>query len=270
MPGSAPYRQPAPAELHLPWIAKSPAPILIAAAYIDSARSGEADEALMLWNVGTQIVPLGGWQVESSGKHTSVSSDGGLSIAAGQRLWLAAEAAAFRQSFGESPAAEWAGDTDPLVPDLIGKISLPNTSGTLRLLDPDGAIADVLLYGTETTPTYGWEGPPAQLYTRDVVTAQGQVWQRKRDPRFGFPLDSNCAHDWAGDLSDSLWGRQVRWPGWLGWDAGSWDLPQESEALADTLLAVGPEGLYTPVAQTLGAAQTTIDLRDLHARAPAS
>lgn len=150
--------------MHLPLVAKSPAPLLIAAAFIDSARSGEADEALMLWNTGTQIVPLGGWQIESSGKRTSVSSDGGLSIAAGQRLWLAAEAAAFRQSFGEPPAAEWAGDTDPLVPNLIGKISLPNTGGTLRLLDPDGAVADVLLYGTETTPIYGWDGPPAQLY----------------------------------------------------------------------------------------------------------
>ena len=260
IPGSASNPQPALVELHLPLVAKSPAPLLIAAAYIDSARSGEADEALMLWNIGTQIVPLGGWQVESSGKRTSVSSDGGLSIAAGQRLWLAAEAAAFRQSFGESPAAEWAGDTDPLVPDLFGKISLPNTGGTLRLLDPDGAVADVLLYGTETTPTYGWDGPPAQLYTRDVVTAQGQVWQRKRDPTSGFPLDYNCAHDWAGDLTDPLLGRQVRWPGWLGWDAASWALPQESEVLADTLLAVGPEGLYTPVAQTLGAAQATIDL----------
>ena len=214
----------------------------------------------MLWNFGAQPVPLAGWQVESSGKRTLVPLDSGLSIAPGQRLWLAAEALPFRQSFGEFPAAEWAIDTDPLVPDLVGKISLPNAGGKLRLLDPGGAVADVLLYGDETTPADGWQGPPAQLYTRDVVTAQGQVWQRKRVPQTGLPLDTNCAQDWAGDLRDALWGRQVRWPGWLGWDAGTFARPQESEALADTLLAVGPEGLYVPIAQTLGAAQATIDL----------
>ena len=260
IPGSASNPQAAPSILHLPWIAKSPAPLLIAAAYIDSARSGEADEALMLWNFGAQPESLAGWQVESSGKRTLVPLDSGLSIAPGQRLWIAAEALAFRQSFGESPAAEWAGDSDPLVGDLQGKIALPNAGGTLRLLDADGAVADVLLYGDETTPADGWQGPPAQLYTRDVVTAQGQVWQRKRDPQTGLPLDTNCAQDWAGDLTDPLWGRQVRWPGWLGWDAGGWARPQEGETLADTLLAVGPEGLYVPVAQTLGAAQATIDL----------
>jgi cardiolipin synthase A/B len=260
MPGSASNPQEAPSALHLPWVAKSPAPLLIAGAYIDSARSGEADEALMLWNFGAQPESLAGWQMESSGKRTLVPLDSVLSIAPGQRLWIAAEALAFRQSFGEFPAAEWAVDTDPLVPDLVGKIGLPNAGGTLRLLDPGGAVADVLLYGDETTPADGWQGLPAQLYTRDVVTAQGQVWQRKRDPQTGLPLDTNCAQDWAGDLSDSLWGRQVRWPGWLGWDAGSFARPQESEALADTLLAVGPEGLYVPVAQTLIAAQATIDL----------
>ena len=237
--------------MHLPWIAKSPAPLLIAAAYIDSARTGEADEALMLWNVGVQVIPLAGWQVESSGKRMVVALENVLAIAPGQRLWLAAEALAFRQSFGELPAAEWANDTDPLVPDLVGKISLPNAGGTLRLLDPSGAVSDVLLYGGETTPADGWQGAPAQLYTRDVVTAQGQVWQRKHDPATGLPLDTNCAQDWAGDLADPLWGRQVRWPGWHGWDAEDWALPQESAALADTLLAVGPEGLYAPVAQTL-------------------
>ena len=260
IPGSAPNLQPAPSALHLPWIVKSPAPLLIAAAYIDSARSGEADEALMLWNVGVQAVPLVGWQIESSGRRTVIPIESTLVIAPGQRLWLAAEALAFRQSFGDSPAAEWANDTDSLVPDLIGKISLPNPGGTLRLLDPSGAVADVLLYGGETTPADGWQGPPAQLYTRDVVTAQGQVWQRKRDPSTGLPVDSNCAHDWAGDLADPLWGRQVRWPGWHGWGAEDWALPHESEALADTLLAVGPEGLYAPIAQTLDGAQATIDL----------
>jgi len=52
----------------------------------------------------------------------------------------------------------------------------------------------------------------------------------------------------------------VRWPGWLGWDDSGWARPQASAVLADTLLAVGPDGLYGPVAQTLSAAQAAIDL----------
>jgi phosphatidylserine/phosphatidylglycerophosphate/cardiolipin synthase-like enzyme len=183
-----------------------------------------------------------------------------LSIAAGQRLWLAGEALAFRQSFGEPPAAEWASDTDPLVLNLQEKISLPNAGGALRLLDPGGAVVDVLVYGDESAPVGGWDGSPAQLYTRGIVTAQGQVWQRKRSPQTNFPLDSNRAEDWAGDLGDLQWGRQIRWPGWLGWDNAGWAQAQQSDVVADTLLAVGPEGLYVPIAQTLGAAQTTIDL----------
>ena len=113
-------------DVYLPWLAKAP-PILIAAAYIDSARSGEADEAIMLWNVGSRIEPLAGWQVESSGRRTTVPATSSLALAPGGRLWLAAEALAFRQSFGDLPAAEWIIDTDPLVLDLQGTINLPNS-----------------------------------------------------------------------------------------------------------------------------------------------
>ncbi len=249
-----------PAALYLPWLAKGPPPILLAAAYIDSSRSGEADEALLLWNAGQQPQPLAGWQIESNGRRAVVAADSTLTIAAGERLWCAAEAAAFRQSFGQSPGCEWAADSDADVPNLQGKISLVNGGGTLRLLDPDGVAVDVLLYGAESAPDAGWNGPPAQLYTHGVFTAQGQVWQRKRDPHSGLPIDSDRAQDWAGDLTDSVWGRQMRWPGWQGWDDGERARPLAAEASADLLLAVGPEGLYAPIAETLNDAAATIDL----------
>jgi cardiolipin synthase A/B len=252
--------RPASYSTYLPWLAKGTPPIMIAAAHIDSARSGEADEAIMLWNTGNRTEPLAGWQLESNGRRTILPATSSLSITPGQRLWLAAEALAFRQSFGEAPAAEWASNTDPLILDLEGPISLANAGGTLRLLDPNGAVVDVFLYGDETVPAEGWTGPPSQLYTRGVVTAQGQVWQRKRDPQTGVPVDANRAQDWAGDLTDPDWGRQVRWPGWLGWDTAGGALPSRGDAVADILLAIGPEGIYAPVAQALDAATTSIDL----------
>jgi phosphatidylserine/phosphatidylglycerophosphate/cardiolipin synthase-like enzyme len=234
--------------------------VVIAGAYIDSSRSGEADEAILLWNTGADGVPLAGWQLQSGGRQTTVSPGSTLALAPGQRLWLAAGAFAFRQTFGAPPAAEWAGDTDLFVEDLDGKITLTNGGGTLRLLDAHGGVVDVLLYGNENVPADGWVGPPAQLYTRGVVTAQGQVWQRKRDPRTGMPIDTGHAQDWAGDLGDPAWGRQIRWPGWGGWDPATGAQPPGGVAAGDLLLAVGPEGLYAPVSQTLADARQAIDL----------
>lgn len=245
---------------YLPLVVTTPERVVIAAAHIDSARSGEADEAVLLWNTGDRSVALAGWQLGSGSRRTIVPISSTLALAPGERLWCAAEAAAFAQSFGELPACEWAADSDAAVPNLDGDISLTNGGGVLRLLDPNGAAVDVLVYGDETAPVEGWQGAPAQLYTHGVVSAQGQVWQRKRDPITGLPSDSNQATDWAGDLADPLWGRQVRWPGWGGWDADDGALPATGAAEATVLAAAGPEGLYAPIAQALGAAQATIDL----------
>jgi hypothetical protein len=61
-------------------------------------------------------------------------------------------------------------------------------------------------------------------------------------------------------LWDSLWGRQIRWPGWGGWDTAQWARPRAGTAAGSLLLAVGPEGLYAPIAQTLADARSSIDL----------
>lgn len=244
----------------LPLVLTTPNRIVIAAAHIDSARSGEADEAILLWNIGDRAVQLAGWQIGSNARRATVPITSTLELAAGQRLWCAAEAAAFAQSFGQAPACEWGADSDPAVPDLEGTISLPNNGGTLRLLDGTGAVMDVLVYGDETTPAAGWEGAPAQSYTHGVVAAQGQVWQRKRDPASGLPIDSDRAVDWAGDLADLRWGRQVRWPGWQGWDDGEWARPAAGSAAASLEVAAGPEGLYTPLAEVFSTAAVAIDV----------
>jgi phosphatidylserine/phosphatidylglycerophosphate/cardiolipin synthase-like enzyme len=279
----------APFAVYLPWLGKAPPPVLIAAAYIDSARKGEPDEAILLWNIGPDPISLGGWQLQSGAAALPLSGQAPLAALAlpdsnqaplaaltipdsnqaplavltippHARLWLAAEAFAFRQSFGEPPAAEWRADSDPLVPNLGGTLTLPNAGGALTLLDDHGTVVDVLLYGDETTPAPGWRGEPAALYTHGVVAAAGQVWQRKRDPLTNLPLDTDCAGDWAGDRADATWGRQVRWPGWHGWDPADWSIPPAFVADGVTTLAVGPEGLYTPVAAALGAARAGIDL----------
>ncbi len=164
------------------------------------------------------------------------------------------------QTFGELPACEWGADSQPTVPDLDGSLSLPNSRGVVRLVSPDGQLVDVLVYGDEPAPAPGWQGLPAQLYTRGVAAASGQVWQRKRDVTTGLPVDTDRAADWAGDLADLTWGRRIRLPGWSGWDAATLLQPAAGQATATIVTAVGPEGLYQPIAERIGAAAATIDL----------
>lgn len=234
--------------------------LLIAAAHIDSAVSYEPDEAILLWNVGERAQSLAGWQLAAGSKSARFPLTSTLTLAPGQRLWCAAEAVAFRSSFGEDPACEWKSDTDPQIPNLDAALQLPNSGGWIQLRAPDGTVIDTLLYGTETDTIPGWSGMPAQLYARGAVPSAGQVWQRKRDPLSGLPIDTDQASDWAGDLGDLDWGRRVRLPGWRGWDAADLSQPPSGSAHAHVTVAVGPEGLYAPLAAAFDAATHSIDL----------
>lgn len=246
--------------IYLPLVHAPPSQLLIAAAHIDSARSGEPDEAVMLWNSGAQSEPLAGWVLATRSRTATFPLTTTLMIAPGQRLWCAAAAAAFRQTFGEAAACEWAEDSEAAAVDLAGKLSLANTGGVLQLRAPSGVLIDTLAYGTEEQPVDGWLGAPAQQYDRGELPSVGQVWQRKFDPLTQQPLDNDLASDWAGDLTDLAWGRRVRMPGWGGWDAADLGIPPLETATASVSVMVGPEGFYAPLAALLQQATTSIDL----------
>lgn len=238
----------------------TPGPVLIAAAHINSARIGEADEAILLWNVGALPVDLAGWQLSANSRTMIFPADTPV-LAPGARRWCTAAANAFRTGFGEAPGCEWAADDDPAIPNLTGtSLRLVNTGGIIRLADATGASVDTLLYADATGPAPGWTGAPAQLYTRGSVGTAGQVWERKRDPQSDLPLDTDTAADWTGDLADIAWGRRVRYPGWTGWDHASLALPTPITTTATITVAVAPEGLYAPWSAHIAAARHTIDL----------
>jgi cardiolipin synthase A/B len=237
-----------------------PGRLLIAAAHIDSALSGEADEAILLWNVGDQAQSLAGWQLITRSRTTTFPLTTTLTIEPGGRLWCAAEAAVFRTSFGAEAACEWRSDSEPAAVDLDGALTLANGGGMIQLRNPNGQVIDTLLYGTSEEPAEGWEGLPAQRYDRGDMPSVGQVWQRKFDPQTFTPIDSDRAGDWSGDLSDPAWGRRVRLPGWGGWNAHDLGrVPGGVDTAAVTVL-VGPEGLYGPLAAYIQNASTSIDL----------
>ncbi|MBI1293666.1 hypothetical protein GC175_01750 [bacterium] len=242
----------------LPTVQRTPSRIVIAAAHIDSARSGEPDEAILLWNLDGQPQALAGWRLRGNGRTAVAPPDFPLTIPAHGSIWCAKEATAFAATFGFPPACEWT-DSDPNVPDLVdGVPALTNTGGVIQLFAPDGTVIDTLLYGNTSATANGWTGAAAQLYSRGVIPAQGQVWRRKVDPATQSPVDSDRATDWASDLNDLVWGRQVYFPGWRLWQEV---VPHEAvPSWANTTVAVGPDGLYTHVAAVLGAATERVDL----------
>ncbi|MCO5213366.1 MAG: phospholipase D-like domain-containing protein [Caldilinea sp.] len=256
-----PPPDPPPASLlYLPAIqSPPPARILIAAAHIDSAISYEPDEAILLWNAGMQPQSLAGWALKAGTRTARFPVTATVSLAPGERLWCTGQADIFQRSFGERPGCTWDDEAEDAI-HLDNRLSLVNTGGGITVMDADGATVDVLVYGTTAQSFAGWSGEPAKAYTRGLVSAQGQIWQRKRDPTSNEPIDSDTAADWAGDLSDLRWGRRVSMPGWAGWDAGDGWLPASTGELATTTVAVGPEGLYAPMATFIAQTTHTLDL----------
>ncbi|RME58113.1 MAG: lamin tail domain-containing protein, partial [Caldilineae bacterium] len=109
------------ATLHLPVVQRAAPRVLIAAAHIDSALSGEADEALMLWNPGPQTAHLAGWRLEANNATATFPiSPAEMLLAPGASLWCTGEPAVFRRTFGFSADCEWGADDDPNVLNLEG------------------------------------------------------------------------------------------------------------------------------------------------------
>lgn len=260
--GQAPLPEPSPpdAAIYLPVVmGPPPSRVLIAAAYIDSTISYEPDEAILLWNVGAGAQSLAGWSLRAGAREASFPLTTTLRLEPGARIWCTAQTASFRTSFGVEAGCAWA-SADNSAQMLDGSLLFGNAGGAITLLDDKLAVVDVLLYGDTVLQPSGWEGAPANLYTRGLATSAGQVWQRKPDPISGLPIDSNTARDWSGDLSDLAWGRRVRQPGWGGWDRASGLWPWSGNEPATWTVAVGPEGLYVPVSGFLNSATRSLDL----------
>ena len=202
---------------------------------------------------------LAGWALKTDTRTAYFPVTTTVSLAPGERLWCAGQADSFQRSFGERPGCTWDDEAEDAV-HLDNRLSLVNTGGGITVMDAEGKIVDVLIYGMTAQSFLGWNGEPAKAYTRGLVSAQGQIWQRKRDPESGEPFDSDTAADWAGDLADLRWGRRVSMPGWAGWDTGDGWLPATTAELATTTVAVGPEGLYAPMAAFVAQTTHTLDL----------
>ena len=246
--------------LYLPLVQRPAPHLIIAAAHIDSAVSGEGDEAIWLWNNGPVPATLAGWQITGNGRTATFPVTSTTTIPAAAGLWCTANPTIFRRTFGFPAGCEWGADDDPAVPDLTGSAPrLTNSGGVIQLNSPDGQAADVLVYGNEGQIPPGWNGSATQLYNRGAIGAAGQVWRRKPGANGSF-ADTDRAGDWSGDVADLAWGRQVFFPGWRLWQKGWQPIGQPVQATGTLTLAIGPDGLYEPMADFLQSAQSSLDL----------
>ena len=246
--------------LYLPLVQRPAPRLLIAGAHIDSAISGEGDEALWLWNEGPGQAALAGWQITGNGRTATFPTTSTLTIPVAAGLWCKANPTIFRRTYGFAPECEWGADDDPAVPDLTGSVPrLTNSGGVIQLNSPDGQAADVLVYGDESQIPAGWNGSAAQLYNRGALGAAGQVLRRKPGGAGTF-ADTDRAADWSGDVADLAWGRQLFFPGWRLWQPGWQVSNQPIQASGVLTLAIGPDGLYEPMAAFLQSSQTSLNL----------
>ena len=93
--------------------------VRLTAVHFDAVQGG--DEAVRIANLGNAPAEIGGWKLTDGESVVVLPSN--VTLAAGESVWLAKDAADFRMQFGYAPDFEKDG-SDPTVPDLGGGLSL--------------------------------------------------------------------------------------------------------------------------------------------------
>lgn len=213
-------------------------------------REGSADEAVQLVNVSDQPVQLGpGWSLAAAfGGGVRSASLPTRTLAPGETLWIAHDAAAFTRQFGEPPGLSFT--------DLQGGVPVfANGAGWVRLLHADNPEPeDALAYGPAMTSA-GWVGPALLPYGGASLQAGGQFLMRRFDPRTGLPTpDTDSVADWLNAPVDAWAGRPV----FPGWQMSRFAMPaRDAGALT---LALAPDGSHALVAQSFEQALRSIDI----------
>ncbi len=265
-PGPA-QATPPPAEVapsspraYLPLIGRNyysgPQPLLISGLLYDGYLAGEPDEAFQLYNPLPAAVPLAGWRMTDGRR--SLVFPAGLTLAPFGKLWCARQAISFTLTFGARPDCEYAEDSDPTVPNLIGAgWQFANTGGRLTLAAPAGAYSDTLVYenGDPTAP--GWQGTAVYPYRPSTsFREEGQILYRKLAQATGRPgADTNTAADWASDAGDLINGRKAQYP---GWSLERLFIPAIVTEAAQLQVLLAPDNAYDGLYALLAATQRSI------------
>jgi len=227
--------------------------LLISGVLYDGYQLDDEDEAIELVNTGTAQAGLVGWSVcEDNGGELACRALPDLAIEPASYAWVAKDAAAFATSFGFSPTAV-----------LASWPRLANTGDEVVLKDPEGSLADAVVYGDGSLAAPGWSGPALAAYTGTGRGEEGQILSRRRDEGTGLPVaDTDTAGDWIQVPDDPLVGRQVRYPGWDGYPGREAPLfaPVTTTETAAITVGIAPDNAFEVVSQTLMRATRSISI----------
>jgi hypothetical protein len=228
--------------------------VLIASVYPDTYLSGEPDEAFQLINVSTSPIDLTNWTVtDFEGTITLIGT-----LASGQTIWIAREAASFYLEFGFKPDYEYQLDSDPAVPNLArsGSLALANTGDQLAFFNASSVLVDAVVFQGGATTSTDWSGATINAYTQGVFGQEGQILYRRRDQATGRPVsDTDTAVDWAQATDDPINGKKVQYP---GWDLDRYFFTHKITQTATITYAVAPDALYSTVATYISQASQSI------------
>ena len=129
---------------------------------------GSDEEFVVLYNAGATSIDLTGWLIgdaETPGKSEGIYAlPAGSLLAAGDVLVLARNGLAFRTQWGRAAHAEFTasdGDTPDLVRrrDLAkGELALNDSGDEVLLFNPEGAVADAVVFGDGAYTVLGLTG----------------------------------------------------------------------------------------------------------------
>ncbi|MCS7222754.1 MAG: phospholipase D-like domain-containing protein [Anaerolineae bacterium] len=228
--------------------------VRISAVYYDGYATGDADEAIQLWNVGVQTISLAGWKLGDGSRTTQLPA---IALPPGAFAWCAREAVAFRFAFGHAPDCEWGDNTDPTVPNAQGgSLRLSNQGARITLYTPEGGLMDVISYANASAGP-GWDGPPVRPYTAGGLGMEGQILYRKLDARAQPLPDTDRAADWATDPADPIAGRRVRYP---GWDLEAFWPAYVVTETARLTVTIAPDNMFETILAHIQAARESIAL----------
>lgn len=137
-------------------------------------------EAVALINAGTTKHTVKDWVIQTSQGSVTLPR---LELAPGQVIYLANDAAYFKQYWNRIPDYEYGVDADKAVPDLkvVGKAPVLADAGDLvKLLDEKGNVVDILAYGAVANVPAPWSGPTVELVDSDPVSPANQVITRQK------------------------------------------------------------------------------------------
>ena len=228
--------------------------ILIDRVYYDTYFPNQPEEAFRLINVSTVPISLTDWTIADG--EGAITLTGNLTP--GANIWIARTAISFTLAFGYSPTYEYAGDSDPSVPDLAlsGTLTLADAGDQLILKDETGSIVDSIVWGTGPLTGTDWSGVTIVPYTSTSIAAQGQILYRKLDQLSGQPVpDTDTAADWAQSRADNINGKKVLRP---GWDLDRYFQTAKFTQTAVITYLIAPDNLYENVRAVISQAQTSI------------